>query len=179
MNILLLLLAFPLGGAVDPQFLMSNLGTKTPYDQISLDFSPKRIKPHDDSKCPSTPSHIEVLARHGARHTGKPSSLTDLASDLVTLGSPLDWLEDYKYKGGEVDANQLLPLGVNEHMGIGGRVKGSLESSFFTDYNPNLMRFNSTYVARAGQSATSFLQGATVQSPFITMVPVEEDHMMR
>ncbi|GMH81339.1 hypothetical protein TL16_g08900 [Triparma laevis f. inornata] len=102
-----------------------------------------------------------------------------MASDLVKLGSPLDWLEDYKYKGGEVDANQLLPLGVNEHMGIGGRVKRSLESSFFTDYNPNLMRFNSTYVARAGQSATSFLQGAAVQSPFITMVPVEEDHMMR
>ena len=52
----------------------------------------------------------------------------------------------------------LLPLGVSEHASLGSRVKDRMGVGFFEEYNPNLLRFNSTSIARAGQSATSFLQ---------------------
>ena len=129
---------------LDVEWLLSNLGTKTPYDQRIWDAdgdsdlqgvdnldgrkgSPAGVDPEKltdpPKKCLSTPSHIEVLARHGARHTGKPSSMDDLATALTSLGSPLPWLDDYKYSGGEIDANMLLPLGVSEHASLGSRVK--------------------------------------------------------
>ena len=141
--------------SIDAEWLLSNLGTKTPYDQRKWDADGDSDPP---KACLSTPSHIEVLARHGARHTGKPSSMDDLATALTALGSPLPWLDDYKYSGGEVDANMLLPLGVSEHASLGSRVKDRMGVVFFEEYNPNLLRFNSTSIARAGQSATSFLQ---------------------
>ena len=138
-------LLLPSAQPLDAEWLLSNLGTKTPYDQRKWDADgdselqgPAGVDPEKltdpPKKCLSTPSHIEVLARHGARHTGKPSSMDDLATALTTLGSPLPWLDDYKYSGDEIDADMLLPLGVSEHASLGSRVKDRMGVGFFEEY---------------------------------------------
>ena len=158
--------------------LLSQLGTKAPYDDREM---PSRLSASTPppTNCELLPSSVQVLARHGARHTGKPSDLTKLGEELVALGSPLPWLQSYVYPGAEDEANNLIALGVGEHKGIGARLSNLLPPRFFADYNPNHLLINSTTFSRTGQSATSFCSGAEIISPFVQMEFSGRDDILR
>ena len=175
---LALAFALPCAAAVEDvkADLSSRLGTKTPYDDRKTNAPASSPPP---AQCEGLPYSIQVLARHGARHTGKPSDLTELGRELVELGSPLPWLRTYEYPGTEDEANNLLQMGKDEHKGIGARVAELFGDSFFEEYNPNFLMINSTTLSRTGQSATSFCAGAGLESPFVRMDSSGRDDILR
>jgi len=139
----------------------------------------QRLRRRPPPHCQDLPSSIQLLARHGARHTGKPSDLTELGTELIELGSPLPWLRNYSYPGNEEVANNLIEMGKEEHKGIGARLGTLFGEGFFEDYNPNFLMINSTTLSRTGQSATSFCSGAGIDAPFVRMDSTGRDDILR
>ena len=162
-------------------YLMSMMGTHTLYDyRASSSFhSTRRSRLPPTCPSDSKPAHVEALVRHGARHATSPQKLTELASALMELGSPLPWLTDYAYPGHADDASNLLEAGMEAQMHLASRIAAGYEPGFFGNYNPNHLVLESTSISRAGQSAASFAQGANVHSPFVRMVPTEIDDALR
>lgn len=157
----LLVLTLALGGRAMSCPRAHDLGSKTPYSPqgVASGWS----SPPDS--CSAEPLTINILARHGARHTGHIQDINDLAEHFIATSASLPaWLANYSYPGtAGVDDGNLIPLGAQEHEQLATRLRQAFPSAFPSSnvsYNPRTIKLSSTYVPRTGQSASSFAYGA-------------------
>ena len=143
-------------------FPLSNLSTKTPYLSSHFITHPLPSTPPPPT-CPTSPSSIHTLSRHGARHTGDIDGLNDLAASLNST-----WSTTYSYPVSPLYSNQLLDLGISEHEYIGEQIAAKYPD-VFESYSPVTHNVTTTALPRTGQSSVAQLRGVGVATPYVVM----------
>lgn len=130
---------------------MAQLSTKTAYG------------PPETPPSPSDAKMVNVLARHGSRHSGHIAELNDLASRLQ-----LNWT----YPADASEASLLLDRGRREMAGLGRRLVAAHPRAF------EQMSVVASEKSRCVESARAFLGGAGLESAVATR-PVDRDFLLR
>jgi len=171
----------------------SDLGSKTPYHSQGAAASYST----PPESCSAQPIALNILARHGARHTGHIKDINDLAAHFASSSSAPGWLENYTYPAVDgLDDGNLVALGAQEHSGLATRLRQAFPAAFPSSadgpykYNPATIKLSSTVVPRTGQSATSFayaaladnngpLDGGVFTPPFVNVASACMDTKLR
>jgi hypothetical protein len=129
---------------------MERLGSKGPY------IPPKNVSLPDAPGC--EPVMIVGLARHGSRNPGKSDmkvykKLKAIFSDPSVKYNPsFEWLRSWESPYDITEVHDLVNAGLEEHFGIGERVRKRFPTLFDT-YNFRTHRFQSSHMERAARFA--------------------------
>ena len=134
---------------------LERLGSKGPY------LPPKDLSLPDAAGC--EPIMITGLARHGSRNPGKSDmksyqKLREIFSDpTVNYTSEFKWLSSWESVYDPQAIHDLVNAGIEEHFGIGERLRKRFPS-LFKAYSHRKHRFQSSYMERAARSALARFQ---------------------
>mmetsp|Transcript_15371 Transcript_15371/g.50275 ORF Transcript_15371/g.50275 Transcript_15371/m.50275 type:complete len:411 (-) Transcript_15371:103-1335(-) len=153
----------PTAGRKDP--LRSRMGTKSVYEAFPSTTSPP------PGGCGSA-SMVQVVARHGSRHSGHVDELNALALKLSKLSpSSPRWLREWRYPAAASQASLLTGRGLTEHYDLARRLALVAPDATPRNYSPPAYPIRSTFKSRAAQSAEAFalgaLETATPPAPFL------------
>jgi hypothetical protein len=127
---------------------LERLGSKGPY------IPPKDLSLAIDSGC--EPILVTGIARHGSRNPGKSDlksykRMKDLFSDVSVNYSPeYQWLRSWESVYDTRAIHDLVNAGLEEHFGIGERLRSRFPS-LFGSYNFRKHKFQSSHMERAAR----------------------------
>lgn len=83
------------------------------------------------------------------------STLQQVASTVAAPSAALKWVQSYKLPFSENDDGLLAPNGIQEHAGLGARMKQQFPFITKSAYSPNIVAMRHTDISRTGMSASS------------------------
>jgi len=150
------------------------MGTKTAYNETVITRAASPPPPG----CVPEPAMVQVIARHGSRHSGHIAEIDALAKRLGVRG----------YAEPGAVSSSLTSRGLRELYELGKRLGVSVQ-----EYSPAAYPIRATFKSRAAQSAEAFALGALERAPaplpflegkvgataFVDLAPASEDLALR
>lgn len=178
--------------------LTTHMSTKTKYPvptrEQELEMHAHEQAHADKMQC--KPIHLNFVIRHGTRYP-TTKDITRIASTHAKLrdatagvsadeSDDLDedrsWIKKWKNPYRSEEAGWLAPVGVNELISIGNRLRHRFGHRFAPFFDASRFEFEHTWKPRTQQSASAFAFGFflnELQPVFMHVDAIGEDHELR
>lgn len=117
--------------------------------------------------CSGEASMLNVVARHGTRHSSHIVELEALATKLNQFANAPAWVSQWHYPVSPSQKSVLIGRGLSEHFELAGRLLRAHPSAFPREgehYSPTQYPIQATYKSRSAQSAEAFALGALAKA---------------